>query len=189
MGMKRAILLRHGVTEANRLHRYCGSTDLPLDEAALADFRANRPVYPSAEGFRILTSGMLRTEQTLRELYGEVPHEAVPAFREIDFGAFENRSYEELKDDPAYRAWLTGNNEENVCPGGESGAQMTARVLAAWEALEEDVLLVPHGGVIAAIMAHLFPGAGKSRYQWQPRPFHGYLLTFPESGPVFEEIP
>ena len=66
--MKRAVLLRHGITEANRLHRYCGSTDLPLDEAALADFRANRPVYPSAEGFRILTSGMLRKEHTHRQL-------------------------------------------------------------------------------------------------------------------------
>ena len=118
--MKRAILLRHGVTEANRLHRYCGSTDLPLDAGALMEFRANRPVYPSADGFRILASGMLRTEQTLRELYGEVPHETLPAFREIDFGAFENHSYEELKDDQTYRPGSPGTTRKTSAPAAKA---------------------------------------------------------------------
>ena len=172
----RAILLRHGITEANRSHRYCGVTDLPLDEEALAAFRANRPVYPDPAGFRVLTSGMKRTEQTLREIYGDVPHEAVPAFREIDFGVFENRCYEELKDDPAFQQWVSGDNEANVCPGGESGNQMKARVYAAWDVLEEDVLLVTHGGVLAALMAHLFPEQTKNRYEWQPEPFTGYMV-------------
>ena len=174
--MKQAILLRHGLTEANLHHRYCGSTDLPLDEAALEAFLASKPVYPNPTGYRILTSGMRRTEQTLREIYGEVPHEAVPAFREIDFGIFENKSYEELKDDPAYQQWLTGDNLQNVCPGGESGVQMAERVLAAWDALTDDVLLVSHGGVIACIMEHLFPDEGMNRYQWQPKPGRGYCL-------------
>ena len=186
--MKRAILLRHGVTEANRLHRYCGSTDLPLEQAALTAFLAEERVYPDPAGYRILTSGMVRTEQTLRAIYGDLPHGQERAFREMDFGHFENRTYEELKDDPAYQAWLTGNNEENICPGGESGAQMTARVLAAWERLEEDTLLVTHGGVIAALMAHLFPEEPKSRYDWQPKPFGGYELTFTEQGPQYRPI-
>lgn len=181
--MRRAVLLRHGVTEANRLHRYCGSTDLPLDEAALAEHRKRQLQYPDPTGYRVLTSGMLRTEQTLRALYGDIPHEADPAFRELDFGAFENKSYEELRDDPAYQAWLTGDNEQNPCPGGESGAQMAQRVLAAWNALTEDTLLVTHGGVIACIMAQLFPDAGNSRYEWQPAPFEGYLLQW-EGGAV-----
>lgn len=187
--MKRAILLRHGVTEANRLHRYCGSTDLPLDEEALAAFRERRLHYPDPAGYRVLTSGMLRTEQTLRELYGDLPHEIAPAFREIDFGAFENKSYDDLKDDPAYQAWLAGDNEQNPCPGGESGARMARRVLAAWDALTEDTLLVTHGGVIACIMAHLFPGEGKSRYQWQPAPFEGYLLQWSGESITATKIP
>lgn len=186
--MKRAILLRHGVTEANRNHRYCGSTDLPLDEETLAAFLRTGQVYPDPTGYRILTSGMVRTEQTLQAVYGPVAHEAEPAFREIDFGAFENKSYEELKDDPAYRAWLTGDNEKNVCPGGESGEQMARRVLAAWDALESDTLLVSHGGVIACIMAHLFPEEQKSRYDWQPKPFEGYRLEL-DGKPAYQKIP
>lgn len=187
--MKRAILLRHGITEANRYHRYCGSTDLPLDEEALAAFRAEKPVYPDPAGYQVLTSGMLRTEQTLLELYGNLAHRAEPAFREIDFGAFENKSYEDLKDDPEYQIWLTGDNERNVCPGGESGEQMARRVLAAWDALTEDTLLVAHGGVIACIMAHLFPKEEKNRFQWQPQPFHGYRLTWEDGQIRYETIP
>lgn len=187
--MRRAILLRHGITEANRLHRYCGSTDLPLDETALAEFHAKNLRYPDPGSYRVLTSGMLRTEQTLQEIYGTIPHEIIPDFREIDFGVFENKSYEELKDDPAYQAWLTGDNEQNVCPGGESGAQMSQRVLAAWDSLAEDTLLVAHGGVIACLMAHLFPEEEKSRYQWQPKPFGGYAIEFTEQGPRYTILP
>ena len=36
------ILIRHGKTVANENHLYCGSTDLPLDEEALAWFEALR---------------------------------------------------------------------------------------------------------------------------------------------------
>ncbi len=187
--MKRAILLRHGVTEANRHHRYCGSTDLPLDPEMLEAFRAANAVYPDPAGYQILTSGMVRTEQTLQEIYGNIPHRAEPSFREIDFGVFENKSYEDLKDDPAYQLWLAGDNEQNVCPGGESGAQMASRVLTAWEALTEDTLLVAHGGVIACIMAHLFPEEQKNRFQWQPKPFEGYALTWEDGRVNYEVIP
>lgn len=186
--MKRAVLLRHGITEANRLHRYCGSTDLPLDAEALAAFLAEKPSYPDPAGYDVVTSGMLRTEQTLQVLYGNLPHRVDPAFREIDFGAFENKSYEDLKDDPAYQQWLTGDNERNVCPGGESGIQMAERVLAAWNALTEDTLLVAHGGVIACIMAHLFPEEEKNRFQWQPKPFGGYQLVLEDGVVRYETI-
>ena len=189
--MKRAILLRHGYTGANLARRYCGATDLPLDPASLAAFLAQRPdlSYPDPTGYEVLTSGMRRTEETLAAIYGALPHRAEPAFQEINFGVFENHTYEELKDDPSYQAWITGDNDQNVCPSGESGVQMTRRVLAAWASLTRDTLLVSHGGVIAAIMAHLFPGEGKHRWQWQPQPFHGYALTFDEAGPQYREIP
>lgn len=171
------ILLRHGKTEANEKHLYCGSTDLPLSEAGCVELALRK--CPSIAGFRVLTSGMKRCEETLAILYGDLPHETEPAFREMDFGAFEMRSYEEMKDDPAYNTWITGSNEANVTPGGESGNQMTARVLCGLErviAKSTDTLLVTHGGVIAAVMAHLFPDAGKNRYEWQPKPGGGYAI-------------
>lgn len=175
------ILIRHGKTEANEKHLYCGSTDLPLSENGKAELteRKSAVEYPSIEGFRILTSGMRRCEETLSILYGDIPHETDPAFREMNFGAFEMRSYEEMKNDPDYIAWITGDNEANVTPGGESGNRMTERVINGLNRLIEedrDTLLVTHGGVIAAIMAYLFAEEGRNRYEWQPKPGGGYLV-------------
>lgn len=172
--MSRLYLIRHGKTEANLRHRYCGSTDLPLSEAGREELKG---LHYEIANVRFLTSGMLRTEQTLAALFGDVPHEKRPAFREVDFGIFEMHTYEELKNDPAYLDWITGDNMANVPPKGESGNQMLARVLTALpELTQEDTVLVTHGGVIAAIMEHLFPEENKSRYQWQPEPGHGYLI-------------
>lgn len=167
-------LIRHGQTQANLEHRYCGATDLPLSPEGAENLQK---LHYSVSNVRFLTSGMLRTEQTLNILFGPVPHEQRPEFREVDFGIFEMHTYEELKENPAYQAWLTGDNMENIPPEGESGNQMCARVLKALpELFTEDTVLVTHGGVIAAIMDHLFPEEHKSRYQWQPTPGHGYRI-------------
>lgn len=169
-------LIRHGRTQANEQHLYCGSTDLPLSPGGEEELKQLRYRLPSA---RFLTSGMARTEQTLALLFGEVPHEIEPAFREIDFGRFELHSYEELKNDPDYLAWISGDNHRNVPPGGESGQQMEERVLSAFRRLQEEnipTVLITHGGVIACIMACLFPEEHKNRYQWQPEPGRGYAV-------------
>lgn len=166
-------LIRHGKTAANEQHLYCGSSDLPLSEAGAAELREKRYLV---ENVRFVTSGMRRADQTLALLFGAVPYRVEPRFREVDFGIFELKSYAQLKDDPAYQAWISGDNEENIPPRGESGAQMTRRVLAAFGELREDTVVITHGGVIAAIMASLFPGEGKNRYQWQPGPGGGYVI-------------
>ena len=175
------ILIRHGKTEANERHLYCGASDLPLSETGRAELVTKKETadYPVPDGMRILTSGMCRCEQTLALLYGPLAHETAPAFRGMDFGAFEMHSYAELKNDPAYIAWISGDNEANKTPGGESGNEMTTRVLKGLRQLLDDghdTLLVTHGGVIAAIMAHLFADEGKNRYEWQPKPGEGYRI-------------
>ena len=128
---------------------------------------------------------MKRTDETLQVLFGAVPYSVDARFREVDFGDFEMKSYEMLKNDPAYQAWLTGDNESNIPPGGESGAQMTRRVLDALRELPDGTALVTHGGVIAAIMASLFHQEGKHRYQWQPQNGRGYEI----SGSSYRPIP
>ena len=126
--MSRLYLIRHGRTPANDAHLYCGSTDLPLSEEGRKELQS---LHYDISPQKILTSGMKRTEETLSILFGDLPHEVNREFREIDFGAFEMKSYEDLKEDPSYQAWITGDNDRNVPPGGESGQQMTERVLAA----------------------------------------------------------
>ena len=166
-------LIRHGKTEANEKHLYCGSADLPLSDAGKEELRS---VYYDIKNLRFLTSGMKRTNETLHILFGDVPYEVDPRFREVDFGIFEMHSYEELKDTPEYQTWLTGDNDANIPPNGESGVQMKARVLAAFSEIKENTCIITHGGCIAAIMEHLFPSEGKNRYEWQPKNGCGYVI-------------
>ena len=175
-------LIRHGKTEANEKHLYCGSTDLPLSDAGKEDLEQ---LHYDIKNLRFLTSGMKRTNETLRILFGEVPYEVDPRFREVDFGIFEMHSYEELKDRPDYQTWLTGDNDANIPPNGESGVQMKERVLNAFSGIKEDTCIITHGGVIAAIMEHLFPEENKNRYQWQPKNGCGYIIR----GNTYEELP
>ena len=177
------VLLRHGLTEANEKHLYCGSTDLPLSPAGRA---ALRRLEMPAPGTRFISSGMRRCNETLEALFGAVAYETEPDFREIDFGDFEMKNYETLRTDSAYRAWLAGDNEKNTPPHGESGEEMTRRVLAAFARVTEDgrdAVIVTHGGVIAAIMARLFP-EGKSRYEWQSPNGGGYVIENGEYTPI-----
>ena len=166
-------LIRHGKTEANERRLYCGSTDLSLSNAGKAELKN---LHYEIKNVRFFTSGMKRTNETLRVLFGNVPFEVDPRFREVDFGIFEMRSYEDLKDTPPYQAWITGDNETNIPPQGESGTQMKQRVLAALSEIREDTCVITHGGVIAAIMEHMFQDENKNRYEWQPQPGHGYAI-------------
>ena len=166
-------LIRHGKTEANSKHLYCGSKELTLSVAAREELQNIR--Y-DIKNVRFITSGMKRTNETLQVLFGDVPYEIDPRFREVNFGIFEMHSYEQLKDRTDYQAWLEGDNEANVPPRGESGVQMKARVLQALSEITEDTCIITHGGVIAAIMEHLFPGEDKNRYQWQPQNGRGWVI-------------
>ena len=166
-------LIRHGRTEANEKWLYCGSTDLPLSEKGREEIRE---IHYDIPNVRFLTSGMKRANETLEILFGDVPYAVDSRFREVDFGIFEMRSYYEIQDMPEFQAWLTGDNEANVPPEGESGLQMKQRVIEAFSEIREDTVLVCHGGVIAALMAHLFPEENKSRYDWQPQNGKGYCL-------------
>ena len=166
-------LIRHGKTEANEKHLYCGSTDLSLSVAGREELQNIR--Y-DIKNVRFITSGMKRTNETLKILFGDVPYEVDERFREVNFGIFEMNSYDQLKDTLEYQAWLNGDNEANIPPQGESGVQMKERVLEALSEIKDDTCIITHGGVIASIMEYLFPNEGKNRYQWQPKPGCGYTI-------------
>lgn len=135
--MNRLVLLRHGRTEGTERHLYYGATDLPLLEDGVQNLQlaAARGVYPSPDGFTFVTSGMLRANQTLRAIYGDVPFSVIGDLREVNFGIFEMKSYEDLKTEPVYQDWLAGDWFRNVPPGGESFADSEARLLRGLDEL------------------------------------------------------
>jgi len=180
---KTVYLLRHGETADTAAHCYCGESDPPLSEAgrkALADRRC-----PAAEW--CVSSDSQRAVETARILWGREPDALLPGLRECAFGEFEGRTYAELKDDPAYRAWCGDETGRLSPPGGESRNAFSVRVRAAFASLLERPFAscgaVTHGGVIAELMAAFFPGE-KNFYQWQPACGEGYRLIFENGRPA-----
>lgn len=157
------VAVRHGMTAWNLERRYQGQRDIELKfpeaEAALERLRLGLEGEPFA---LIYSSDLTRCRQTLEwtgaaETNGVAPA-LEPRLREIDFGDYEGKTYDELKDRPDYRAWIDSVGEQRI-PGGENGADLRAR-LDDWlsdvakTAVEMGgsapikVLAVAHGGVI-----------------------------------------
>ena len=185
----KAYLIRHGKTIANEQWLYCGQTDLPLCGSGVEELKEKKAIggYPCIDGFKVYTSGLKRTEQTLQTLFGDVPHTALPEMMEINFGDFEMRSYEMMKDDPEYIAWCEGDNEANVPPGegAESGYMMQERVFECFDELlkkGEDFLLVSHGGPITCIFMRYVKDTGKNWYELHPGNGEGFAFEFDDEG-------
>ena len=121
-------LLRHGETDGSRRDLYYGAADIPALPESLAALHENAAVYPRAK--RYYTSGLLRTEQTLEAIYGPVAHQQLPGLREMDFGDFEMKSYQELKDTAVMtaacaRVTAASSSGSNVVLIGSTGSSET----------------------------------------------------------------
>ena len=57
----------------------------------------------------------------------------------MDFGQFEGKNYEELKDDPCYQKWIHSNGTLPF-PGGESREQFIRRSMEGYDRLMYDIL-------------------------------------------------
>ena len=183
-------LIRHGKTKASEKRLYCGSTDLPLSRGGREELVQRD--YRLPPELSLWTSGMRRCQETLDLVVpGHGEHRVDRDFREIDFGVFEMHSYQALKDRPDYQAWLAGDPQKKAPPGGEAGRDFAKRVWKAFERLAargEDALLITHGGVIATVMAGLFPEEARNHYQWQPLPGQGYVLRKSPEGWAYQAI-
>ena len=116
------ILIRHGITQGNLERRYLGQrNDQSLAREGIRQLEdyAARKRYPRADA--LYSSPMKRCVETARMLYPMMVPVVLPSLTELDFGSFDGKNYEQLKDDPAYRRWIaTGGMTAPT--GGESGA-------------------------------------------------------------------
>ena len=189
--MRALYLFRHSLTLANEQRLYGGSTDIPLTEKGRAIALERRGNMPACDIY--VSSGMLRASETLRLMTGREPDLILPGLREMDFGAFEMQSYDQLKDTPEYQRWIGDEAGEVRCPGGENMLEFRARTLADGARLlrmeEETACVVCHGGVIVNLMQAWFPHIERHFYEWQPGPCGGYKITVDGGAPTaFEEV-
>lgn len=164
-------LIRHGMTEANEKGLYIGKTDLPLSALGLRDLlnKKEEARYPQATRFYV--SPLSRCRQTLEVLYPGSQPIVMDGLAECDFGVWDGRRVEELKDDEQFGMWVRGELQD--IPGGERSEDFQDRVMAAFETLveeamkngDDDTVVCTHGGVIMMIMAaYAFPRADMSAW-------------------------
>lgn len=177
-------LIRHGMTKGNQEHRYVSRTDEPVLEEIWQELRQRGRKLPAMDG--IVTSPYLRCLQTAEALFECKEPVQVEAFRELDFGAFEYKNYQELNQEPEYQCFIDcGGNI--AFPGGEEPSAFKERCQEAFlqcmEQAEQQnwkrVAFVVHGGTIMAILEALgYPERNYFDYQvengkgyctcWQP---------------------
>jgi len=158
-------LVRHGETEWNRIQRFQGRSDPPLNPRGRLQVRALAAALKDQVYAAIYSSPLLRALETAHIIKSH--HPALPIFQhrgliEMDLGRFEGiearRWAEEYPD--FRRAW-----EENPAavqmPGGESLEEVQKRAIASVERISQGhprdatLLLCSHNFVILTLLCHV----------------------------------
>lgn len=166
---RRLLLVRHGDTVGESSIRYYGRTDVALSELGRAQMRAARELLRSRlNPFHfdaVFGSGLSRALEGARIIAG--PGAAITAIddlNEVDFGAFEGLTDDEIKAryPVEYARWNRNRIDPALTyPGGENRGAFTRRVERGATLMLEQVkdgataLLVAHRGVIRAVMRFL----------------------------------
>ena len=144
-----------------------GQDDVDADLSDQAAIDARRATLP--EDAVWLTSGLPRTVQTATAL-GGTDCRAVPGLMEQDFGEWNGKSWDDLRDDTAREFWQ--NFATQAPPGGESFVHMMNRVSDAIAELSleyegKDIIAVTHSGTIRTALSMALNLFAKSALTFQ----------------------
>ena len=154
-------LLRHPRPEAEAEGRCYGSRDWKLSETGVRQAHAVAKFLAAEPLAAVYTSPRQRCREAARILAAgrHCPIETLDALRELDFGEFEGRRYEEIAAlyPDLYRQWMEQPTTVRF-PGGESFPDMCVRVATAARGLRarhagQTIALVTHGGAIRILLA------------------------------------
>lgn len=171
-------LIRHGKTPGNEEKRYVGRTEESLSETGRRELLGKQA--PAAEV--LFSSPMKRCAESCQCLYPGMEPIVIDAFREIDFGTFEGKNYQELSGDKDYQAWIDSGGTM-AFPQGESRQDFIQRNLAGFQELltvlrglpkdEITAAAVVHGGTIMSILSGAYGG---DYYDYQISNGEGYKV-------------
>lgn len=170
-------LFRHGITEENKRKAYLGWNDSPL----CSKTKANRF---SKRYQRYYSSDLKRCVHTSERLFPHARPRLVKELREMNFGKWEGKTYENLKENRLYRNWLT-DPLAHCPPEGESFQEFAQRIDSGWAKIAEEILtsnlenvaVITHGGVIRYLLSR-FASNPKDFWAWQVNHDQGYELIF-----------
>lgn len=192
--------IRHGATEGNLSQRYIGRTEECLCNQGKEQLRHRE----KEEVNIVFSSPMRRCLETTEFLFPEKNPHIIEEWREMDFGIFEGKNYQELNGDPDYQAWIDSNGVLPF-PEGESRDAFQSRTILGMEKMfqkmlfieaeadkgmensnenkqvqpMEKVACVVHGGTIMAILSH---DSGEDYFSFQCKNGEGYRCIYEIKG-------
>ena len=186
--MLKIIMLRHYMTQGNLEKRYIGTTDEPIlpvaEKSSQCDLteilRKDKFLNPEA----VFISPMLRCRQTANIIFRNQDVTVIPDYRECDFGDFENKNFQELKENPKYLAWMESNGRLPF-PNGESREDFLNRSNTAFEMMIKTstecdygkIAMIVHGGTIMSILDQ-YSCPHKDFYDWQISNGEGFRMEW-----------
>lgn len=166
------ILVRHGQTEWNRIERFRGRADVPLNEVGLAQAEAaGQRVASQWTPTAVYASPLSRAVKTAEAIakHYDLPVQIHPGLADIDYGEWQG-----LTPDEAHQRWLEQvenwyhRPELAVIPGGETLAALRTRAMQTVNELAarhagETVVLVGHTVINRIILLGIL-GLGNERF-------------------------
>ncbi len=161
--------VRHGLTDWNVQHRLQGRHDVPLNAAGCAqavrcgeilrDLLIRDGGVPRDLDY--VSSPLIRARKTMEIVRATLGLDSAgygvdARLAEISFGEWEGLTYTDvLSRDKDIVARREADKWGFRPPGGESYAQVTARISQWHAALDRDTVVAAHGGTGRALIAHL----------------------------------
>ncbi|HME73515.1 MAG TPA: histidine phosphatase family protein [Myxococcota bacterium] len=189
--MARLILIRHGESVANAQQRFTYGAFEPLTsrgrEEAVAIAALMRARFDPVALYASPFVRALETAQQVGRVLGLLP-KVVEELREQDFGALRGRPYADYGMDPAAQGIGRWSHRP---PGGETLEEVARRAGAALHSIArahvgEEVVVVSHGGVMAALR-----GFAAGSFEDAPVPTGnaaGYLLHYREGRWILSDL-
>jgi broad specificity phosphatase PhoE len=144
-----AVLVRHGETEWSRDGRHTGRTDVPLTDVGRAQAERLEDALGEWRTPRVMASPLSRALDTCRLAGFGDRAEVSDALLEWDYGEYEGLTTPQIRElRPGWDLWRDG------CPGGESAADVGARVDPLVDELkgsDDDVALFAHGHLLRVL--------------------------------------
>lgn len=188
----RFILVRHGQTEWNRVERFRGRADVPLNNVGLAQAAATgRRVAAEWQPAAVYSSPLSRAVATAEAIAAPLGLPVIPLdeLTDIHYGQWQGLTPEEAhaRWPDLVHAWYTAPATVRV-PGGESLADLRERAMAAIHQLTarhagQTIALVSHTVVNRVILLAVL-GLGNERF-WRLRQDNCAINVFEAEGDEF----
>jgi probable phosphoglycerate mutase len=192
-------LVRHGQTDASLANRFCGRLDPPLNATGLAMADALGARY-GREGFaEIVSSPLVRAQQTAAPTArgAGLPVTLDDGLVEIAYGEWDGRAEADVEREDAARFAAWAAHPGRVAPpGGESGADIAVRALAAVERIRArhaggggKVLVVSHKATLRVLVCALLGiDVDGFRARIAQKVCAVSIVDFPPSGPLLQVL-